>query len=238
MALVGIGACAGLGARGEPEQNAQLRLDRGLMALDAGRYAAAFDDLAWVYSQCSGREAGVAALEGLVALELDPRNPQARPAVGTEMLGRMIRRPQDRSARFLSETFFLAALALGAPHPEGASEEADTDPADPAVAPEADDPAGDSVVAGRVARTAPEPAPQLQTAYGCGAVAVPVMADTGRALPRLPGPSMAAILASAEVERDSASMASDSLRAMLGAVQEQLAATREELERIRRTLKP
>ncbi|MFP4623722.1 MAG: hypothetical protein ACLFRX_06035, partial [Gemmatimonadota bacterium] len=111
--------CAAIGPDRSPEQNARFRLDRGLTALDAGRYAAAFDDLAWVYSRCPAREAGAHALAALAALELDPRHPDGRPEVAADLLGRMIQEPgTPRWVRPLAETTFLAARELGAPHPE------------------------------------------------------------------------------------------------------------------------
>lgn len=124
LSLVALAAgCAALTPAPPPEQNAELRLDRGLAALEAGRYTRAFDDLAWVYTHCAGRAAGGHALVALAALELDPRNLAARPDVGTELLGRVIRDPGTPDwLRPMAETAFLTGLALGAPHPEGIPE--------------------------------------------------------------------------------------------------------------------
>jgi hypothetical protein len=234
LAAVALGACAALGTGGAPERSAQLRLDRGLAALDAGRYAAAFDDLAWVYSHCPERQAGIHALEALAALELDPRNPAARPDIGTELLGRLIRSPRTRPARSLAETTFLTSLALGAPHPDSAGSRTGSPEAVEAdsIRPEASVPSGTEAV-GRALPLVPQ---DDARAYGCGPETTPP--DTTQPLPQLPGPSMARLLVAAEAARDSAAMRVDSLTTVLSAMQEQLTATRAELERIRKVLKP
>jgi hypothetical protein len=213
-----IGACAALGSGDSTERNAQLRLDRGLSALEAGRYGVAFDDLAWVYAHCSDQEAGMDALRALAALELDPRNSEARPDIGATLLARLIRGPMPRPTRSLTETTFLTSVALGAPHPADIA---------PPEATTGEDPH----------RTALAPQAGEESVYGCGS-ALPAPADPDRALPRLPGPSMAELLTAAEAARDSATTRADSLGLLLEVVQEQLIATREELQRIRRTLKP
>lgn len=230
-AILVLGACAALQGGAEPEQNAQLRLDRGIGAIEAGRYTAAFDDLAWVYVHCTGYETGDDALAALAALELDPRNPVAHPAAGVELLGRMIRGTAEPSTRRLAETAFLASLALGAPHPDG--------PPLDLAADSVDDPLAGSPPTSQpdphlVALTPVEGAGSTRE---CGPLARSTP-DSTRTLPRLPGPSMAVLLGSAEAARDSVALRVDSLAAVLTATQEQLTATREELERIRKTLKP
>jgi hypothetical protein len=252
------------------DQDAQFRLERGLTALEEGAHAAAFDDLAWVYSRCSGREAAGQALLALAALELDPRNERARPSVGTDLLARAITGPEaPRWARPLAETSFLTALALGAPPPAPASDSgaardekgSAADTAAPGGA-MADTTAmettaldvsatGDHDVAAghdpdRPVTTAAQALPprvvvaeagEIDPAYGCGPAVAPV--DTAIAvLPELPGPSMAALLSRAESRRDSLAVTTELLQRELISLREQLAATRAELERIRKTLKP
>lgn len=252
--VLAVAGCAALQPEPPPEQNAALRLDRALFALDAGRYREAFDDLAWVHSACYGRTVGVQALAALAALELDPRNRAARPDVGAELLGRLI---QDSATpawlRPLAETNLLTALALGTPHP------ADTLAGAPAARTSADrdDGAMDDTTAGEEladpdssgSRVEPSygdrvdsalrPRTPVQTdVYGCGE---PVPMPEGwqpPELPRLPGPSMADMLVRVEASRDALSLQADSLRNELRAANEQLTATREELERIRKTLRP
>jgi hypothetical protein len=73
--------------------------------------------------------------------------------------------------------------------------------------------------------------------YGCGQpVQVRIAADAE--LPRLPGPSLAAMLGAAEAERDAEAARAATLLTELNAARRELAETRAELERIRRTLRP
>ena len=229
-----VTGCAALGTERPPERNATLRLDRGLAALDAGAHREAFDDLAWVYSHCAGREAAARAAVALAALELDPRNRAARPDIGTDLLGRVIRDPATAEwVRPLAETAFLAALALGAPAPDAA--EATVDDAEGEAA-HAEAPVGTPASPDEVL---PVPAPGAagDRVYGCGDI-VEVDDAAVASLPRLPGPSMAELLAETEAEREAAQGRADSLQQQLVAVEEELSATRSELERIRKTLKP
>jgi hypothetical protein len=262
-AVLAVAGCAMLRTEQAPERNAALRLDRGLEALDAGHYREAFDDLAWVYSNCPVNENGVRALTALAAIELDPRNRAARPSVGTELLGRLIQhRATPGWVRPMAETGLLTAMALGATDPDrpaGIADSARSAPADPtaADAPTPEPASADSTPAdsGSTAVTpaaptatltvAPAPEPALRMfgsgerdpVYGCGE-AVDMDDWTPPALPRLPGPSMADMLVRAEANRDAMALQVDSLRHRLDAVKEQLSATQAELERIRKTLKP
>lgn len=252
-----------------PEQDARLRLDRGLAALDAGMYPEAFDDLVWVYSNCPAREAGSHALVALASLELDPRNDMARPAVATELLGRVIQ-TSDAPAwiRPLAETSYLTALALGAPpadrqphaanagdveHPDDVEDvDPDEPPADVENVDPDEPPAGDPAPADSAhieplmdeddhpidpAMVVSPPAPEAEPVYGCGRVVTEERWATP-ALPTLPGPSMARLLAEAETRRSATAARADSLQSRLTAVTAELEATQAELERIRRTLKP
>lgn len=254
-----IGGCASLIPAHPEELDARHRMDRGLSALDAGAYSAAFDDLAWVYTNCWGREAAAHALLALAALELDPRNERARPAVGSDLLGRAITEPgTPRWARPLVQTSFLTALALGAPHPGGSSDGRDVDPApaetEPREAePRETDPAADEHAPGEHApdehaadEDPDEPAttaaaalhpPSSESAHGCGPV-VDAEGWIAPPLPELPGPSMTELLARAESRRDSLALRTGFLQRELSTALEDLQATRAELERIRRTLKP
>lgn len=249
-----MGGCASL-TPAQPELDARHRLDRGLSALEAGAYPAAFDDLAWVYSNCWGREAAVHALLALAALELDPRNERARPSVGTDLLGRAISGPgTPHWARPLVETSFLTALALGAPHP-GEPDYARADhargvepaPGEPAPDehPEDELPVDDELPADEE-HAADEPAttaeaaldpPTTGSATGCGQV-IDAEGWVAPPLPELPGPSMTDLLARAESRRDSLAIRTDFLQRQLDSALEDLQATRAELERIRRTLNP
>lgn len=230
------GGCAPLMTERPEDMDARQRLDRGLAALGAGAYPAAFNELTWVYSHCPRREAGIQALVALAALELDARNDMARPAVGTELLARLLADSgTPHWVRPLAETTFLTARALGAPHPAESAEhdDHDEDEADRVVAPPPPAAARDGQLEG--IPTATEQT--TGSAYGCGAL---VGSDgwVRPELPTLPGPSMAALLTRAESRRDSLAVSIEALQSELNVTREQLQATREELERIRKTLQP
>lgn len=232
-----LAGCAAITPGRAPEQDAEQRLDRGLAAIGAGLYAEAFEDLAWVYSRCHGRQAASHALAALAALELDPRNPAARPHLGTELLGQVIQEPgAPLWVRPLAESAFLAALALGAPHPESAGPGMDGHDHAGEQSPMSD--------SGPYLDERPGVHPALGvtiadqgTVYGCGR-AVRTEGWVAPVLPALPGPSMAELLASAQQRRDATAARADTLSQELALVKEQLEATRAELDRIRETLKP
>lgn len=233
LALVATAAaCASLTPERAPQQNAQFRLDRGLSALQSGLYEEAFEDLAWIYSRCSGRRAASRALTALAALELDPRNPVGRPDLGTELLGQVIRDPgASEWVRPLAESALLAVVALGAPHP-------DTDSLGAGHAHEEGDVEAHAGLEGlSEADVQAETDADAEPVVGCG----PMVETEGWVPPMLPtltGPSMADLLATAHQSRDVAVARSDTLQRELAAVREQLEATRAELDRIRETLKP
>lgn len=263
--LLATGACTLVTTASPPREDAGDRLERGLAALDAQQYRTAFDELAWVYSRCAGHERGVHALVGLAALELDPRNRAGRPDLAVDLLGRILTRPGPPQWLLpLSESAYLMALALGAPPvgPSGAALQgvpvdtmqadpvrtdtvrtdtsradttaADPDPADPW-------PAAIRDTTNAVDRSPPAtPAPRPWTGEpvaGCG----PATTDedwVAPPLPTLPGPSLVSLLSQMEASRDSAVARSAALNAELEALRQRLQETEQELERIRRTLRP
>lgn len=245
--LIGLGACSALRPDISLDQDAEHRLERGLAALDAGRYGEAFGDLSWVYTHCPGRARGIEALVALSGLELDPRNEAGRPGVATDLLGRLLREPGAPGyVRPMATSSYLMALALGAPPapadpnlaaPGGTTEgmpapaEPDTVvPVTPAARP--DTPAVRIV---RAEHVLDEPA--AEPAHGCGAP-ITVEGWVTPRLPELPGPSLVALLEQAERARASTAAEASTLRAELEAARQRLAETEAELERIRKTLKP
>lgn len=121
------------------------------------------------------------------------------------------------------------------------------DPVDPAHPAEPGDPGdpdpGDPVVgtdrAAEQAR-APPAAPAMETLPrlgGCGPT-LPERPDVAVTLPTLPGPSLMALLAEAESEREQMEGRTAAMEAELATLRRQLAEARGELERIRRTLRP
>lgn len=243
--LLGLGACSALQPAEPLERDATYRLDRGLLALEGGKYREAFDDLAWVEAHCAGHVRGGEALVALAALELDPRNRGNRASLGTDLLGRVLRQPASPDwVRPLVETAYLMALSLGAPPaPDLMGAEAPlgdtlTEPTDTAAEPRADTTAAvlDDVAADRV------PAPELldpadTPAHGCGA-RIAAEAWASPRLPQLPGPALASLLAEAETSRSAAAARADSVGRELSSVAQRLAETEAELERIRKTLQP
>jgi hypothetical protein len=244
-----------------PERDAALRLAQGLAAFDAGQYNEAFDQLAWVYAHCPGRQAGLEAAISMAALELDPRHPSGRPAVGAQLLASVILDPTTPDwVRQIARTTYLISLGLGAPpapSPPAADTpptEGDEPPAEPVTPPtEGDAPPAEPVTPPTEGDAPPaepvtppaEPAATLPRqdasyagfAFGCG----PVLRDVGPApseLPTLPGPSLAAMLTETEAERDALAAQTATLLEELTRLRRELTETRAELERIRRTLRP
>jgi hypothetical protein len=240
--LLSMGGCATLQSAPPADRDAALRMDRGLAALGAGRTEAAFEELAWVVAHCTGREAGAHARLALAALELDPRNDTGRPAVGTALLGELILDPRTPPPLIpMAETAYLLALGLGArPAPEvGPAADTTAVPAAPG------DPAAPDPEAAEPVPGAPPPAPVQALAagradapvYGCGPM---LEADPARVadLPTLPGPSLAAMLARERAARETEAARATGLSGELDALRQELTATRAELDRIRRTLRP
>lgn len=228
---LGIGGCAAVQPEPPPENDVARRFERGLAALDAGHYRESFDDLSWVYSHCTGHEAGARALAGLAAIELDPRNDLARPALGVELLGELLDGPEPpRWLRPVIEIAYLESLALGAPAEADLSAD---------VAPDTWYASGPN--AGLLYGSVQQPAlvrdQSPDPVYGCGSL-VDADGETPRPLPELQGPTMWSLLVEAESERDSLAAHADTLEVQLARTTQQLQATREELERIRKTLKP
>jgi hypothetical protein len=236
--LTAVAGCATL--RPAPaEHNAATRLAAGLAAHDEGRYATAFEEFVWVARSCPGREAGVQARAALASLELDPRNRAGRPGVGTELLADLILDPVTPGwMRPVLENTYLLSLGLGAPPGRrpvadtAALRAAPTDPAVPAAPPPR--PAEDRQPPTAVAPVPPASAVPVR---GCGPVLV-ASAAPPPTLPTLPGPSLRALLAEAETERDQLAGRTAAMETELARLRDELAQARSELERIRRTLRP
>jgi hypothetical protein len=233
--LLSAGACASLQLAPPAERDAALRLDLALAALQAGEHGEAFEELVWVMTHCPDREAGMYARSVLVALELDPRNPTGRPDVGTRLAADLILGGGTPDwLRPLVETTYLLALGLGAPAPSAT-------PASPGAAVdralEPLDHASPEMGVQEGPPAAPVTVQSGPPVHGCGPP-VDATLRAGAELPALPGPSLARMLATAESERDAAAARALSLDAELETLRREIAATRAELDRIRRTLRP
>jgi len=122
--LLFAGGCATLAPAPQPEHDASVRLAVGLSALGAGEHTEAYEELAWVFAHCHGREAGARAVAAMAALELDPGNPSGRPAVGMDLLADLILDPGTPEwLRPLVRTTYTLGLGLGAPAPARARQQ-------------------------------------------------------------------------------------------------------------------
>ncbi len=159
------------------------RFEASLAALARGDYRTAQEGLAWVAQYDADEDHGRAALLALAALELDPRNPARRIAVGADVAASYLtldgREPWTTP---VAQTMYLLSLELGA----------------------AED---------RVEKA--ERAVERANAR----------------LPSLPGPSVSARIRTAEQERDR-------LKTRVEALEQQLKEKEQELERIRKTIRP
>jgi hypothetical protein len=226
LLTIGLGGCAAV-VLGTPRPYEE-RLERGVTALLSADYQAAYDDLAWVAATCPATEPGDQALLALLALELDPRNAQARPEVAADLAARRLTAGGNSWVLPVVETFYLLALDLGAPPvqrtpvgvPTPAPDQADP-PATPARLPGAE--------------------PTEGTLY-CPAERV---AGAPRPVPRHPGTPLASRLATARRDGQQDAERADLLERELAearrAFEEQsaeLVRLEQELARIRRTLRP
>lgn len=182
LALAGLlTGCATL--KGSLESRGEQRFEESLAALARGDYRTAQEGLAWVAQNDADEDHGRAALLALAALELDPRNPARRIAVGADVAASYLAL-EDKEAwtNPVAQTMYLLGLELGA------AEE-------------------------RVEKA--ERAVERANAR----------------LPSLPGPSVSARIRNAEQERDK-------LKARVETLEKQLQEKEQELERIRKTIRP
>jgi hypothetical protein len=181
VAMVGLLAgCATLKAPFESES--ERRLDRGLQALERGDFRAAHEALSWVAQHDADDSHGQRAMLALVALEMDPRNPSRRIAVGADVAANYLRLDTPEWTKPLAQAFYLLGLELGA--------------------------AEDRVE--RAEREAERAAARL---------------------PALPGPSVVARIRTIEQERER-------LARRVEALEKQLLEKEQELERIKKTIRP
>lgn len=126
--VIGVAGCSIVGLNGRP--SAEQRLDAGIGALARGDQAEAREHLYPVYSENWGRSVGRRATIVLVALELDPRNPTRRLAVGADMAARMLAQPGTPTwLEPVAETLYLLSLEVGANEERIAQVEAERDSA-------------------------------------------------------------------------------------------------------------
>jgi hypothetical protein len=129
LLTLGFAACATVGSVFERER--QTHFDTGVRALKAGDYATASENLGWVAQQNANDELGQQALLMVAALEMDPRNPQRRLPLGSDLAGsylKLSRAPIWTTP--VAETLYLLAVELGAAEDRAAQAQADREQAE------------------------------------------------------------------------------------------------------------
>lgn len=208
---------------GTPEAEAAGRLSSGASALDQGNFSAARTDLGWVYTRCPATEDGHAALLLLGTSYLDPRNEDRRPdlaaAIGAHVVGLA---PSGSVLASSGSALFLLASEHGAVPPridplrEAAREVRAAEP-------------GCSDGSARVQLSL------LESAAGGAGEDGSAPADW---LPAPPEATVPGRIAAVTEERDSLASLVAELEEQVRALRERVAIQQQELERIRRTLRP
>lgn len=248
-------ACSLAGRADSPSGEAGRRraIQYGLAALDNGEYAAAAQRLAPVAAICPVDELGSRALLLLAAAELDGRNPDGEPDAAAELAAFQLSRsgPDDWTGALAAELYTIA-LDLGADpiavedipdegviwrrYLEGATPLGDDAESRPAANPDAaaDVEAGADAEADAQAAAAAQDAASGPRCNVRRARSDLVMPELGRT------PISAQVASARGAGRDPAPL-TDDVRALQAEVQRlrtELASKEQELDRIRRTLRP
>jgi hypothetical protein len=236
-ALALIGACATLrGAPSEPDPN--IRLGRGLAALDSADFHVAYDVLSSLYAQYQDRPVGREALLALAAVAVDPRNPDRRLDVGANLLQRYFADGDVAPAEAPAlRALYLLTLELGARDYDAVR-----------LAALADSAARDSLIAlGDSIPARGDSAATRRAVLGGDARVLPVTLlpppllfassdSSTRRLPSLPGQPVTGRLQILQRTRGRLQDVSDRLERRVKDLQGQLSDAKKELERIRKTL--
>ncbi len=229
LAAATVAACARAPAQtpeplpGTPQAEAADRLVAGAAALEIGNFSAARTDLGWVYTRCPATEDGQTALLLLATGYLDPRNGERRPDIAAAMAAHVAGVAEDRSVLGpAGASLFVLAREQGAPVPDAETlEEAAREVRR----------AGEGCADGeaRASLTLLEAAATSDSAEAH---------EAARSLPDLTGPSVPERIAAVTSERDSLAARVAELEEQVKALTERVAIQQQELERIRRTLRP
>lgn len=224
LLLAGLAACATLRAAEEPpERGPGERLMDAAAALDAGDFRTAYPELAWIYSRCPASRVGRDALLLMAASELDPRNDARRPDVGAALAAEYLVLPSAPVEMVpVAETLYLLARELGA--------------AAPSISPPAFPDTVLRLTADCDPRTTTGPARVVRAAADDGDR--PQAPQATLLLPDLPVPSVPQRIARVEAQRDSASSQLAALLEQVKELQTRVASQQQEIERIRKTLRP
>lgn len=254
LLLAALPACSLAGTGSATGDTGRARaLEYGTAALDDGDYAAAAEQLAPVAAICPSDELGSRALLLLAAAELDGRNADGRPDAAAELAAfHLARTDEDDWSGALAEELYVIALDLGA------------DPIEPDEVPDAGviwsrylatvaaeaavlgDEAAVDTLAGADARAERERETRARRAAAMTAGAeggprcrVPDVRDD-LVMPELERTPIASRTAPGAQAQQPAALSSD-VRALQAEVQRlrgELASREQELDRIRRTLRP
>ncbi len=210
---------------GTPEAEAVGRLAAGAAALEIANFSAARTDLGWVYTRCPATAEGQTALLLLATSYLDPRNGDRRPDLAATMAAHVAGQAGDRSVlKSAGTSLFLLAREQGAPRPD----------------------AGTLEEAGREVRSAGDGCAEDESRVSLTlleAAATPRGAPEGDgapegSLPDIHGPTVPERIAEVASERDSLAERVTELEEQVKALTDRVAIQQQELERIRRALRP
>ena len=108
------------------KSSADDRFNAGMVALRRGDFAQASTDLGWVAEHYPDKDVGRQALLVVAALEVDPRNPRRRLAMGADLAGSYLKlEDKERWTEPVAQSLFLLAEELGAAEERVAAAEAD-----------------------------------------------------------------------------------------------------------------
>lgn len=226
--IAGIAGCASLRTGGDPEE-ARDRLAEAAAELERGDFRSAYPELSWIYSRCPHAVQGREALLLMAASELDPRNDARRVDVASALSAEYLALPAAPPLRRpIAQTLYLLGLELGASVPSqplrSAHGEAVTELRRDCRSETGEPPATPVSAAARPSTT--------------GGTAAANQLATPTWLPELPGASVPTRIAALTAERDSLAAQVQALVQQLNQLQQRVAQQQEELERIRKTLRP
>ncbi len=108
------------------KSGAEDRFESGMVALRRGDFAQASTDLGWVAEHRPEDRIGHQALLIVAAIEVDPRNPRRRLAMGADLAGSYLKyEDKDRWTEPVAQSLYLLAVELGAAEERVAQAEAD-----------------------------------------------------------------------------------------------------------------
>lgn len=224
LLVAGLAACATFrGGDDPPEVTPRERLIEAAAALDRGDFRTAYADLSWVYTHCPASRVGRDALLLMATAELDPRNEARRPDVAASLAAEYLALPAAPvEVRPAATSIYLVARELGAEPPR----------VDASALP-------DSLVrlSDECDPRAPAGLPPTARARGLDDESLPT-AERPLWLPELPVAPVPERIARLEAQRDSVSAQMAALLEQVKQLQARVASQQQEIERIRKTLRP